>query len=1256
MRRFTYVEGTSSKFWEADAAGAELTVRFGRLGTNGTTQVKTFDTAAKAADALAKLIREKVGKGYVEDPAGAAARPAASAPTAPAPAATAPTATAAPASAAPAPSTPGPSASPSASPPPLVVVSSKPPPPPPAPAPVGGIVVTTKRPPPPAARPAPTPYVSDDDDAVIPPAAWSAAHRAAAIGHPAIAHPVKLKPVAELVAALRPLQEPGRFHRDHSWRAEQTGPRDLRQRAFERLSYGDLTVPDEPIIDWMVAEAALVHAPNTPLAAWVVGVGGLTHAITGLAEYTRLWPERPSFLGNDALNLLRACVSAAPAEEREAIREFLRARSRLGVLAHDLLEGALFPDAPEVAEAWIRSQPIPPAEIFAHHRVLIASVTDPALLAEGAAKWWPYKAADGLLLGAAATAGAAATSLFDAALRAVAAQRQDSSVRDAALRCAVVLGPAHHLRLLLGHLDDLHVARALPAVCDASPAPALRVLHAAVADAPTDVRLRMFLRNHLAAHPEVHDAAMALGAPAADLLAGLRGPAALLPADAVPDALRRPPWTRPAPTPLPVIERAPLPWTDTLQLTADDDSEEQPEPITPPTDGDTNYRWAWFEQYRAKLAHPEPSSQFDRNRGVYLEYLWQLDRPAVLRLWNELPAEWWNMGWETRPAYFRAWRDEVGVAGLPGFLRQLERATSKLLPILLPFSATPVALPMARALGKNSFRADAVRWLHRHPDAAIAGLLHVAVGPHGADREAAEAALRLLAAAGHRDAIRQAGADTLAAVDAVLDRDLLSAARTKPPALPAWAAPTLHPRPTDTAGRGLDDDATTTLIQLLALSTPATPHPGVAAVRGAFTPTSLADLAWSLYEAWAFNGFDGKQSWALGAVGLLGDDRHVRLLDGPIRAWPFESAYQRAVLGLDVLCAIGTERALMALHAISQKKALKALRGRAEERIQDIATARGLSAEDLADRLVPDLGLDASGRLTLDFGPRQFTVAFDEQLKPFVRDAEGRRLKDLPGATKSDDPALSAEAITTWKDLKKDARALASSLHQRLLDAMRTGRRWSVDDFTTYLVEHPVVRHLAARLVWAAWTDDGPPVLFRLVDGERVDADEAPVDLPPTAQIGVVHPAELPPRALDAFATCLADDGLAQPFPQVTRPVFTLPADEAASPHLTRYVGKSAPPGAFRGLVSRGWVAGPPQDAGAVTWYDRPAGGAKVVRMDLDPGVGVDGDWNPGPVRAEAITAHRSSRGYRPPTMPISDLSPVTLSELIYDLEHLFGS
>jgi len=56
MRRFEYVGGGSEKFWEIDGAGAEVTVRFGRLGTNGQTQTKDLQTAAAATAHMAKLV------------------------------------------------------------------------------------------------------------------------------------------------------------------------------------------------------------------------------------------------------------------------------------------------------------------------------------------------------------------------------------------------------------------------------------------------------------------------------------------------------------------------------------------------------------------------------------------------------------------------------------------------------------------------------------------------------------------------------------------------------------------------------------------------------------------------------------------------------------------------------------------------------------------------------------------------------------------------------------------------------------------------------------------------------------------------------------------------------------------------------------------------------------------------------------------------------------------------------------------------
>jgi predicted DNA-binding WGR domain protein len=70
-RRFEFKDGSSAKFWEIGVSGGTMTVRFGRIGTDGQTQTKKL--GAGAAGAAEKLIGEKTRKGYVE--VGAAPRP-----------------------------------------------------------------------------------------------------------------------------------------------------------------------------------------------------------------------------------------------------------------------------------------------------------------------------------------------------------------------------------------------------------------------------------------------------------------------------------------------------------------------------------------------------------------------------------------------------------------------------------------------------------------------------------------------------------------------------------------------------------------------------------------------------------------------------------------------------------------------------------------------------------------------------------------------------------------------------------------------------------------------------------------------------------------------------------------------------------------------------------------------------------------------------------------------------------------------------
>ncbi len=65
-RHFTFQDDKSDKFWEISVDDCEVTVRYGRTGSNGQTNTKSFASATKAHEHAEKLIKEKTEKGYVE--------------------------------------------------------------------------------------------------------------------------------------------------------------------------------------------------------------------------------------------------------------------------------------------------------------------------------------------------------------------------------------------------------------------------------------------------------------------------------------------------------------------------------------------------------------------------------------------------------------------------------------------------------------------------------------------------------------------------------------------------------------------------------------------------------------------------------------------------------------------------------------------------------------------------------------------------------------------------------------------------------------------------------------------------------------------------------------------------------------------------------------------------------------------------------------------------------------------------------------
>ena len=65
----TYLEvsesnSSSHKFYEVIVNDTEVSIRYGRIGDSGQTQVKTYPTPEKAKAEATKKINEKLKKGY----------------------------------------------------------------------------------------------------------------------------------------------------------------------------------------------------------------------------------------------------------------------------------------------------------------------------------------------------------------------------------------------------------------------------------------------------------------------------------------------------------------------------------------------------------------------------------------------------------------------------------------------------------------------------------------------------------------------------------------------------------------------------------------------------------------------------------------------------------------------------------------------------------------------------------------------------------------------------------------------------------------------------------------------------------------------------------------------------------------------------------------------------------------------------------------------------------------------------------------
>ena len=372
------------------------------------------------------------------------------------------------------------------------------------------------------------------------------------------------------------------------------------------------------------------------------------------------------------------------------------------------------------------------------------------------------------------------------------------------------------------------------------------------------------------------------------------------------------------------------------------------------------------------------------------------------------------------------------------------------------------------------------------------------------------------------------------------------------------------------------------------------------------------------------------------------------------------------------LYANGGRQALQVLLSIARRHKMAGVQATAAALVQETASERGWSAEELADRTVPTAGFDGDGLLRLSYGDREFTGRLTPDFKIEVSDETGRTRKSLPPARAGEDAEVVRAAKKRLSAARKEAKEVLTLQSERLYEAMCASRTWSAREWGELLADHPLVGRLVTRLIWTAAapaadstnpakgsdrdaTGDADPVApadpgtprqtplegetltFRPTeDGELLGADDAVVELEPHAVVSLAHRVRLTDEEAAAWRQHLADYGVEPLFDQLSAVV---PRIEKNQKVLTDLQGHMTDSFTLRAAaLKRGYKRGEPMDAGFFDTYVK-----DFAALNLTAVLGFTGACLPEEKIPCATTGLSFTRRGRP--VPLDRVPPVLLAE-----------
>jgi Domain of unknown function (DUF4132) len=405
-----------------------------------------------------------------------------------------------------------------------------------------------------------------------------------------------------------------------------------------------------------------------------------------------------------------------------------------------------------------------------------------------------------------------------------------------------------------------------------------------------------------------------------------------------------------------------------------------------------------------------------------------------------------------------------------------------------------------------------------------------------------------------------------------------------------------------------------------------------------------------LLKCFADSDSNTKFKYYISLAAMLGGNESIAPLNTIFRTAITDKRVKLAEMIVAALAMVGTNKALLSVEAIARKFANKkpAISAAANAALEAAAEELDITKDELADRIIPTFDFDGIFK-ELEIEGVTYRAFVDKDFTLCFYDDNNKMRKSFP-------KNISKELKTEFTEMNKEIKNVVKAQTGRLENYLMENRKWSVDAWQTFFLNHPIMIVYATQLLWIVYDIAGnvKEAILCMEDGSIVNIADEEIRLEDTDTIGLYHPIFLSETENTKWNTKLYDNNFTTIFPQTNRKLLFPLEVELEKDVSERFYNMEIPKGADYTkayMEKNGWLKSS-GDGGHLEFSKNFAGIGLTIIPYID---GPTAWYQEGNAKATMHQIYFRGKQYNEKFL-IKNVPPVIYSEVMAGLETLIST